>query len=63
MIEEFKNRKLKISTKEKEELTKNCFWIPEKTPEVKKDNNEKPTRLYKINIVNYFVHSAINLIN
>ena len=45
MIEEFKNRKSKISTKEKEELTKNCFWIPEKTPEVKKDNNEKPTRL------------------
>ncbi len=63
MIEEFKNRKLKISTKEKEELTKKCFWIPEKTPEVKKDNNEKPQRFNNINIVNYFVRLVINLIS
>ena len=60
MIEEFKNKKNKISTKEKEELTKNCFWIPEKTPEVKKDVNEKPLKLYITNIVNYFVLMVID---
>ena len=63
MIEDFKNRKSKISTKEKEELTKNCFWIPEKTPEVKKNNDEKPIKFFDIKKVNYIVHLEINLIN
>jgi hypothetical protein len=40
-IEEYKKRKNLISTKE--ELIKNCFWIPERTPENRKEQLDKPS--------------------
>jgi hypothetical protein len=41
MIEDLKNRKNKIASKE--DVNKNCFWIPEKTPENKIKQLDKPS--------------------
>jgi hypothetical protein len=36
-----KEKKKILPVKEKNELTKNCFWIPEKTPENKNNSSQK----------------------
>lgn len=41
MIQEFNDSKTKIINTEKSDLTKNCFWIPEKTPDIKDESNNK----------------------
>lgn len=42
MIENLKQLRKKIPVKEKSEMTKSCFWIPERTPETISDNSKKP---------------------
>jgi len=42
MIEFLENKKKLVSTRIKEELTKNCFWIPEKTPVINSNKSSKP---------------------
>ncbi len=43
MIEGFAEKKKMIVTREKVEMTKNCFWIPEKTPTQLDSKNPKPS--------------------
>ena len=47
MIKGFQEQRGLIPTREKTEMTKNCFWIPEKTPETKRNLLNKPSdKLY-----------------
>ena len=43
IIEGFIDKRNLIVTKEKGEMTKNCFWIPEKTPFYKGSDKHKPS--------------------
>jgi len=43
IIEGFAEKKKIVVTREKAEMTKNCFWIPEKTPTQIDKSNHKPS--------------------
>ena len=42
MIKEIQDRRNLIQHQDKDEMIKNCFWIPEKTPENKSAIDNKP---------------------
>jgi nitric oxide synthase-interacting protein len=43
MVEDLKEKKNYIPVREKAELVKNCFWIPEQTPEADNKNSDRPS--------------------
>jgi len=47
IIEGFEAKKKMVVTREKVEMTKNCFWIPEKTPNSVDNSIIKPVEYVK----------------
>jgi len=51
VIDKFNSKKTNINLIEKTDATKNCFWIPERTPESISENIKKPEEYLILNLL------------